>query len=117
MVLHGGHDVEWLGGIAQDDAVWRDQRDARGHQRADAIGLGVELANRGGRLRKARCSCDELRGNPCLGRERLLDKRVGLPLHRDGKQRDRHNQREKRGRESGEEELDLKGDFDHWTTG
>ena len=50
-------------------AVGGDERDARADQRADAVGLGVELAAGSGGVARA----SSLGGQPRLGDERLLD--------------------------------------------
>ena len=101
VILEVGQRVDRLRGIAQHPSVRGNQRHPRGDQLAHPVGFGVRLIDPGGRLQ-------ELRGQFRFLDERLLEPLVGLPPRRLRHQQPRDNQRDGRGRQRDQEQLQLK---------
>ena len=109
VVLHAGDARQRLGRVADDDAVGADERDARAENRADPVGLGVELRDRDER----RHPRQQLRREARVRDERRLDPRVRPAAHRLGEEQARDRQGDERGGNRRAEQLRAEGETRH----
>jgi hypothetical protein len=105
VILHARNGLQRFGRIADDPSIGGDHRHARAGERAETIGLAVELRQR----RQWSAAPEEVRGQARLGHQGRFDFFVNLAAQQRREQCPGDGQCDHRRDQRGEKELGLEG--------